>query len=231
MNWQIDFFLDECGGAPVEEYLTGLPVEHRAKLVALIKMLEQEGPNLPFPYSSQVRGKLRELRTQQGKDKLRILCFGDARRVFISAAWHRETKRASAPGRHSHCGSTDGAAWAAAGRKKKMTTRWKRFYQKQMEDAKLRELVESELENLQLGVQIAKLRAEENLSQTKLAAKAEIRAPKISAMENEPRNLPIGTLIRVAHALDSRVEIKLVRKKGMKGGRREGVGKVKSRSL
>jgi len=39
-------------------------------------------------------------------------------------------------------------------------------------------------------------------------------------------------LIRVAHALDSRVEIKLVRKKGMKGGRqREGRGKVKTRSL
>jgi transcriptional regulator with XRE-family HTH domain len=95
-----------------------------------------------------------------------------------------------------------------------MTTRWKRFYQKQMEDAKLRELVESELENLHLGVQIAKLRAAENLSQTKLAAKAEMSAPKISAMENEPRNLTIGTLIRVAHALDSRVEIKLVRRKG-----------------
>jgi hypothetical protein len=46
-------------------------------------MLEQEGPNLPFPYSSQVRGKLRELRTQQGRDRLRILYFGDAKRVFI----------------------------------------------------------------------------------------------------------------------------------------------------
>jgi len=87
-----------------------------------------------------------------------------------------------------------------------MTSRWKRFYGKQMEDEKLRELVETELENLQLGVQIAKLRAAENLSQTKLAAKAEMNAPKISAMENEPRNLTIGTLIRVAHALGSRVD-------------------------
>ena len=113
-----------------------------------------------------------------------------------------------------------------------MTTRWKRFYQKQMEDAKLRELVESELENLQLGVQIAKLRAAENLSQTKLAARAEMSAPKISAMENEPRNLTIGTLIRVAHALGSRVEIKLVRRKGTKSGRRRsGGGKVKTRSF
>jgi transcriptional regulator with XRE-family HTH domain len=107
-----------------------------------------------------------------------------------------------------------------------MTTRWKRFYQKQMDDTELRELVEGEIENLQLGVQIAKLRAAENLSQTKLAAKAEMSAPKISAMENEPRNLTIGTLIRVAHALNSRVEIKLVRRKGRKAGRsRNGGGR------
>jgi phage-related protein len=83
MPWQVDFFADERGHAPVEEYLTGLPVQHRAKALALIKMLEQHGPSLPFPYSSQLRGKLRELRTQQGKDKLRILYFGDARRVFV----------------------------------------------------------------------------------------------------------------------------------------------------
>lgn len=83
MAWQVDFFVDEHGHAPVENYLTSLPAQHRAKLLALIKMLEQEGVNLPFPYSSQVRGKLRELRTQQGKDKLRILYFGDARRVFV----------------------------------------------------------------------------------------------------------------------------------------------------
>jgi hypothetical protein len=37
---------------------------------------------------------------------------------------------------------------------------------------------------------------------------------KISAMENEPRNLTIGTLIRVAHALGSRMETKSVRSKG-----------------
>ena len=83
MTWRVDFFTDERGSAPVEEYLTSLPVQHRAKILALIKMLEQEGPNLPFPYSSQIRGKLRELQSQLGKDKLRILYFGDVRRVFV----------------------------------------------------------------------------------------------------------------------------------------------------
>ena len=101
-----------------------------------------------------------------------------------------------------------------------MKTRWKRFFQKQMEDTTLRELVESEMEKLQLGVQIAKMRAAANLSQTKLAARAEMSAPKISAMENEPRNVTIGTLIRVAHALDSRVEIKLVRRSRARQGQR-----------
>jgi hypothetical protein len=37
----------------------------------------------------------------------------------------------------------------------------------------VRELVESELENLQLGVQITRMRAAANLSQAKLAARAE----------------------------------------------------------
>jgi len=83
MVWRVDFFVDEHGHAPVEEFLTSLPVQHRAKVLALIKMLEKEGPNLPFPYSSQVRGKLRKLRNQQGKDKLRILYFGDVRRIFV----------------------------------------------------------------------------------------------------------------------------------------------------
>lgn len=101
-----------------------------------------------------------------------------------------------------------------------MTRRWNRFYQKQMENEKLRELIERELDGLQLGVQIAKLRAAEKLSQTKLAALAEMSAPKISAMENEPRNLTIATLIRVAHALGSKVEIKLVKKRKAKQGPR-----------
>ena len=49
-------------------------------------------------------------------------------------------------------------------------------------------------------------------------------APKISAMENEPRNLTMGTLIRGARALGSEVEIKLVRRKGRKQGGGEMAG-------
>jgi hypothetical protein len=83
MAWTVVFFENVHGHVPVGEFLTRLFLGHRAKAPALIKMLEREGPSLPFPYSSQVRGRLRELRTQQGKDKILILYFGEARRVFV----------------------------------------------------------------------------------------------------------------------------------------------------
>ena len=83
MSWKVEFYEEEDGTAPVEEFLSRLPIAHRAKALAIVKLLEEVGPNLPFPYSSQVRGKIRELRTQQGKDKIRILYFADTRRWFI----------------------------------------------------------------------------------------------------------------------------------------------------
>ena len=83
MGWTVDFYQEEDGSAPVEEFLAVLPVEKRAKALAIVRRLEEVGPALPFPYSSQVRGKVRELRTQHGKDKIRILYFADRRRWFI----------------------------------------------------------------------------------------------------------------------------------------------------
>jgi hypothetical protein len=81
--WVVEFYEEEDGIAPVEDFLAGLSRERRAKALALVKRLEETGPTLPFPYSSQVKGKMRELRTQYGKDKIRILYFADSRRRFI----------------------------------------------------------------------------------------------------------------------------------------------------
>ena len=83
VDWAIDFYQEPDGRAPVEEFLESLSVEARAKALALIQMLKAHGPSLPFPYSSQAAGRIRELRTQYGKDRIRILYFADSRRVFI----------------------------------------------------------------------------------------------------------------------------------------------------
>ena len=86
-------------------------------------------------------------------------------------------------------------------------TRWNRFYQKQMEDKKLKALVEEELEVLRIGAKIAALREEEGLTQTKLAARAGMPSSKISALENSPHNLEIATLVRIARAANRELKI------------------------
>ena len=91
-----------------------------------------------------------------------------------------------------------------------MNNRWNRYYKKQLADPHMRELVESELESLNLGLEIAKLREAEKLSQTQLAAKAEMSAPKISVIENKPKDVKIGTLIRIADALGRQVEVRFL---------------------
>jgi phage-related protein len=82
MAWTVDVYEDADGNAPVEEFLDRLPKKQRAKLLGLIGKLKEYGPTLPFPYCSQVEGKLREVRTRFGKTRLRILYFGDANQEF-----------------------------------------------------------------------------------------------------------------------------------------------------
>jgi hypothetical protein len=78
MAWTVDSYVDPDGSAPVELFLSNLPKKHRAKLLGLIAKPAEHGPTLPFPHSSQVEGRVRELRTRFGKTRLRILYFGDA---------------------------------------------------------------------------------------------------------------------------------------------------------
>lgn len=92
-----------------------------------------------------------------------------------------------------------------------MPTRWNRFYKRQLDDERLKTLVEEELASLRIGAQIAKVREEEKLTQTKLAARAGMPSSKISAIENSPKNLTVGTLVRIARAANRKLKIRFAR--------------------
>ena len=92
--------------------------------------------------------------------------------------------------------------------------RFERYYRTQMEDSEMREMVEKELAGLEIGVQIAKLRAKHRMNQTQLAARARMSAPKVSRIESKPANVQLDTLIRLAQALGARLEVRLVEEKG-----------------
>ena len=90
-SWQIEFYEGEEGGCPVQDFLDALDKPPRAKVLALVQLLAEQGPTLPFPYSSQVRGKIRELRTQHGRENLRVLYFESSTREWVLL--HAFTKR------------------------------------------------------------------------------------------------------------------------------------------
>lgn len=94
MPWEVELYEDQKGSCPVEEFLDSLPDRHLGKVLQVIQMLEERGLNLPFPYSSQIEGKLRELRAYYGKVQYRILYYGDVRGVFILLhAFRKKTAR------------------------------------------------------------------------------------------------------------------------------------------
>jgi transcriptional regulator with XRE-family HTH domain len=94
-----------------------------------------------------------------------------------------------------------------------MATRWGRYFERQQADPGMKNLIERELASLRLGTEIARMRAEQHLTQTQLAARAGMSASKISAIESSPKNVELATLIRIATALGYQFRTEFVRTK------------------
>lgn len=82
-RWLIDFFEDEAGNRTVRYWLDALPEVARVKLLAGINLLAEHGPTLDYPFTSQVEGRLRELRVRAGRTRYRVLYFSDRNRTAI----------------------------------------------------------------------------------------------------------------------------------------------------
>jgi HTH-type transcriptional regulator / antitoxin HipB len=148
---------------------------------------------------------------------LRILYFADSNRTFIllhgvikNAERLEESQIQIAEERQPT--TTVGSEVKELGGPN-MPSRWNRYYTRLMEDPKTKEQIEKELQSLELGIQIAKLRQKQGLNQTQLAARAGMNASKVSVIENSPQNMRLGTLLRIAHALNGKLKIQLIPEK------------------
>lgn len=81
MAWEVEH-TDEF-----EVWWTTLGEEQHQKIAATVELLEERGPNLPFPFSSGIGSSrfdhMRELRVQIGGDPFRIFYAFDPRRMAI----------------------------------------------------------------------------------------------------------------------------------------------------
>jgi hypothetical protein len=82
-RWRIEFFEEQDGSRPVQAWLDGLPEGVRVKVLARIDLLAEHGPTLDHPYTSQIEGKLREVRVRFGRTRYRVLYFFDEARVGV----------------------------------------------------------------------------------------------------------------------------------------------------
>ena len=81
MAWEVEF-TDEFGG-----WWDARTQDEQVFIAASVRLLEEKGPNLPFPHSSDIKGakhnQMRELRIQHKGDPYRILYAFDPRRAAI----------------------------------------------------------------------------------------------------------------------------------------------------
>jgi len=81
MSWEVEY-VDEF-----EKWWNNLGDAEQESVDASVRLLEQMGPNLPFPHSSEVEGskhgQMRELRVQHRGRPYRVLYAFDPRRMAI----------------------------------------------------------------------------------------------------------------------------------------------------
>jgi hypothetical protein len=81
MKWEVEY-TDEF-----ESWWETLTEDEQDSIDIVVSLLENRGPNLPFPYSSGIQrsryNHMRELRIQHGGEPYRVLYAFDPRRVAI----------------------------------------------------------------------------------------------------------------------------------------------------
>ncbi len=73
--YEINYYEDNRGRRPVEEFIDGLSPKMKAKVFGRLELLEEHGPALGMPFSRHLDDGIFELRTVQGNDTTRILYF------------------------------------------------------------------------------------------------------------------------------------------------------------
>lgn len=74
-KFTVEFYEKENGDIPAEEFLDGLNIRMKTKLVGLIKILQEKGNLLRELYSKPLGDGIFELRCKVGNDISRVLYF------------------------------------------------------------------------------------------------------------------------------------------------------------
>jgi phage-related protein len=83
MAWTTEFYTDEYGKAPVEEFFDTVADKELVRIQYAINLLEEFGLQLNIPYVKHLEDKLWELRIRIGGKRYRIIYFAYIGKRFI----------------------------------------------------------------------------------------------------------------------------------------------------
>ena len=94
MAWITEFYTDERGRAPVEEFFDTVPDKEFAGIQRTLGLLEEFGLQLGSPHVRHLEGKLWELRVKTRGKAYRILYFAyTGQRFILLHAFLKKTKK------------------------------------------------------------------------------------------------------------------------------------------
>ena len=92
--YEIVFYTNTRGESPVEEFVNAMPEKQQRKVGGFLELLARGGPQLRRPYADHVRGDLRELRMQFGRNEYRVFhFFVQDQRVVLVHAFAKKTQK------------------------------------------------------------------------------------------------------------------------------------------
>ena len=94
-HWELIYYTDSEGWCPVEEFIDALPsATEKGRIMALLRLLEEEGIHLHRPYADLLEDEIHELRTKVSKLRYRAFYFfWQGNRIVITHGITKTTKR------------------------------------------------------------------------------------------------------------------------------------------
>jgi hypothetical protein len=93
-KWTVDYYKAKNGDCPIEEFVNSSTESNQTKILGWFGKLEEEGPNLPRPYSDLLRDGIHELRIRLSGNQTRVLYFFCYQKhIILTHAFNKNTQK------------------------------------------------------------------------------------------------------------------------------------------
>ena len=93
-KFEVEFYTKDNGEKPAKNFILGLDVKMRAKILGIINVLEEKGNQLREPFSKHLDDGIFEIRGKVGTDITRVLYFFYyEKKIIITNGFIKKTQK------------------------------------------------------------------------------------------------------------------------------------------